>query len=131
MAATGCPPAGTGRDSTQQHSPIEARACTFIYHPAQACTGTSVVPARNRALAARLLLADTVRRLCTEVFQIVVSCLVRATRCLSALENNLNTLQGLPAPLLCTRVQVRSRAWHRSNFALQGALHGSSKENVK
>lgn len=42
----------------------------FIYHPAQACTGTSVVPARNRALA-RLLLADTVRRLCTEVFQVV------------------------------------------------------------
>jgi len=58
----------------------------------------------------------------------VVSCLVRATRCLSALENNLNTLQDLPASLLCTRVQVRSRAWDRSNFALQGALRGSSKE---
>ena len=61
----------------------------------------------------------------------MVSCLVRATRCLSALENNLNTLQDLPASLLCTRVQVRSRAWDRSNFALQGALRGSSKESIK
>ena len=58
----------------------------------------------------------------------MVSCLVRATRCLSALENNLNTLQGLPAPLLCTRVQVRSS---RPNFTLQGALRGSSKESIK
>jgi hypothetical protein len=127
MAATGCPHAGTGRDSTQQYSPIEARACTFIYHPAQACTGTSAVPARNRALAARLLLANTVRRLCTELLQIAVSCLVRATRCLSALENKYSA----GPPRASTRVQAKSRAWHKSNFALQGALRGSSKESVK
>ena len=57
----------------------------------------------------------------------MVSCLVRATRCLSALENKYS-----PGPTRAfTRVQVKSRAWHKSSFALQGALRGSSKERVK
>lgn len=124
--ATYCPYVATGRYlKPQRESPIEtaARASTFRCQRAQACTGMSAVPAAkicNRALADRLLLVGALRQFCKVMFQIVESRLVRATGWLSS--QNVNR-----ASRASTRVQLESRTWHRSNFALQGALRGSKQ----
>lgn len=112
--------ADTGKSRRLQISPIEtACASALKYLSAHVCTGMPAVPAVkpcNSALTEILLLAarhDGAVRRCFRL-----CCLGQTTGCLK---------EHVRASRASTRLQLKSRTWHKHNLVLQGAMRGSKQ----
>lgn len=109
---------GNSQASKSRQSKQVGQAPSYICLSAQVCTGISAVSAAkacNRAPAERLLLVrarhDGPARRCFRL-----CCLGQATGCLN---------EQRRASRASTRLQLKSRTWHKHNLRLQGATHGS------